>query len=88
MAGDLLVGLYAEAFKPSEQRSSASGRRPAPRPRHGCTTGDAGVLMRKRVGGGARRWSCRLADSLPRDHDLRRAFVADGSVRGILAAAR
>lgn len=29
-----------------------------------------------------------LADSLPRDHDLRRAFLADGSVRAVLGHAR
>jgi DNA-binding winged helix-turn-helix (wHTH) protein/tetratricopeptide (TPR) repeat protein len=29
-----------------------------------------------------------LADSLPRDHDLRRAFLADASVRAVLAAGR
>ncbi len=29
-----------------------------------------------------------LADSLPRDHDLRRAFLADASVRAVLAAVR
>src|SRR5262249_20208832 len=37
MAGDLLVGLYAEAFKPSEQRSSESGRGPR-RARHRRST--------------------------------------------------
>jgi DNA-binding winged helix-turn-helix (wHTH) protein/tetratricopeptide (TPR) repeat protein len=30
----------------------------------------------------------KLADSLPRDHDLRRAFLADGSVRAVLAPVR